>query len=108
MLGTRAARLALPLISDYRVGMNYMPPLDDPSKRVLRVIQSLGVAPGWQVMKEAPVTAEELTKAAHALVGSGLIKASGNLSNVAEIGKAYFNIQPSNARYVDYVLNLNA
>jgi hypothetical protein len=85
--------------------MKYTPQLDDASKRVLRVIQSLGVAPGWQVMKEAPVTAEELTKAAQALIGSGLIKASGNLSSSAEIGKTYFNIQPSNAGLVDFVLN---
>jgi len=85
--------------------MKYTPQLDDASKRVLRVIQSLGVAPGWQVMKEAPVTAAELATAAQTLMGSGLIKASGNLSNPAEIGKVYFNIQPSNAGLVDFVLN---
>jgi hypothetical protein len=56
-------------------------------------------------MKEAPVTAEELAKAAQALIGSGLIKASANLSNPAEIGRVYFNIQPSNAGLVDLVLN---
>ncbi len=85
--------------------MKYAPQLDDASKRVLRVIQSLGVAPGWQIMKEAPVTAEELAKAAQTLIGSGLIKASGNLSNPIEIDKAYFNIQPSSVGLVDYVLN---
>ena len=85
--------------------MQYMPQLDDSSKRVLRVVQNLGVAPGWQVMKEASVSAEELSRAAQALIGSGLIKGSGNFSNSAEIGKAYFNIQPSNAGLVDYVLN---
>ena len=56
-------------------------------------------------MKEAPVSAEELSKAAQVLISSGLIKASGNFSNSAEIGKAYFNIQPSNAGLVEYVLN---
>jgi len=85
--------------------MQYTPQIDDASKRVLRVIQSLGVVPGWQLMKEAPVSAEELSKAAQVLISSGLIKASGNFSNSAEIGKAYFNIQPSNAGVVEYVLN---
>ena len=85
--------------------MQYRPQLNDASKRVLRVIQNVGVAPGWQVMKEAPVTAEELVQAAQALVGSGLIKASGSFSNTAEIGKVYFNVQPSNAGLVDFVLN---
>jgi arsenate reductase-like glutaredoxin family protein len=85
--------------------MQYTPQLDDASKRVLRVIQNAGVAPGWQVMKEAPVTAEELANAAQALVGSGLIKASASLSNTAEIGKVYFNIQPSNSGLVNFVLS---
>jgi hypothetical protein len=84
--------------------MQYAPQLDAASKRVLRVIQNAGVAPGWQVMKEAPVTAEELVRAAQSLVGSGLIKASASYSNTAEIGKVYFNIQPSSARLVDFVL----
>jgi hypothetical protein len=85
--------------------MQYAPQFDDAGKKVLRVIQSRGVAPGWQIMKEAPVTAEELAKAAQALIGSGLIKASGNISNPAEIDKAYFNIQPSSIELVQYVLN---
>ena len=84
--------------------MQYTPQLDDASKRVLRVVQNVGVAPGWQVIKEAPVTPEELVQAAQALIGSGLIKASASYSNTAEIGKVYFNIQPSNADLVDFVL----
>lgn len=85
--------------------MQYALQLDDTTKRVLRVIQSVGVAPGWQVMTEAPVTAEELAKAAQVLISSGLIKASGNPSDTTEIRKIYFNIQPSNAGLVDSILN---
>jgi hypothetical protein len=84
----------------------YMPQLDEPSRRVLQAIRRLGVAPGWQLMKEAPVTATELVEAVQKLMASSLIKASGNFSNPEEIGNAYFNIQPSNAGLVDYVLNV--
>lgn len=83
----------------------YKPQLDGPSKRVLQTIQRLGVASGWQVMKEAPVSADDLVKAVQSLVASGLVKASGNLSNSDEIGKAYFNIQPSNTGLVNDVLS---
>lgn len=83
----------------------YKPQLDDASRRVLQTIQRLGVANGWQVMKEASVSADDLVKAAQALVASNLVKASGNLSNSDEIGKAYFNIQPSNRGLVDDVLS---
>ena len=83
----------------------YMPQLDDASKRVLRAIQRLGVAPGWQVMKEAPVSDQDLVAAAQVLISSGLVKASGNVSNPAAIAKTYFNIQPSNAGLVEYVLS---
>ena len=83
----------------------YKPQLDDAGRRVLQTIQRLGVANGWQVMKEASVSADDLVKAAQALVASNLVKASGNLSNSDEIGKAYFNIQPSNIGLVNDVLS---
>jgi hypothetical protein len=83
----------------------YKPQLDDPSKRVLQSIQRLGVATGWQVMKEASVSAGDLVKAAQTLVASNLVNASGNLSSADEIGKAYFNIQPSNTGLIDDVLS---
>ncbi len=78
--------------------------LDDASKRILHAIKRLGVAPGWQVIQEASVTPQELVPAAQKLISSGLINASGNFSNPDEIAKAYFNIQPSSAELVDYVL----
>lgn len=83
----------------------YKPQLDDPSKRVLQTIRRLGVATGWQVMKEASVSAADLVKAAQTLVASSLVNASGNLSSPDEIGKAYFNIQPSNTGLIDDVLS---
>jgi hypothetical protein len=83
----------------------YKPQLDDPTKRVLQTIQRLGVASGWQVMKEASVTGDDLVKAVRILVASSLVKASGNLSDPDEIGKAYFNIQPSNTGLVNDVLS---
>jgi hypothetical protein len=83
----------------------YKPKLDDPSKRVLQTIQRLGVASGWHVMKEASVSGDDLVKAVQTLVASSLVKTSGNLSNPEEIGKAYFNIQPSSAGLVDDVLS---
>lgn len=83
----------------------YKPQLDDPSKRVLQTIQRLGVASGWQVMKEAPISEGDLVKAVQTLVACSLVKASGNLSNPQEIGKAYFNVQPSSAGLVDEVLS---
>jgi hypothetical protein len=83
----------------------YKPQLDDPSKRVLQTIQRLGVASGWQLMKEASVSGDDLVKAVRTLVASSLVKASGNLSNPEEIGKAYFNVQPSSAGLVDDVLS---
>jgi hypothetical protein len=56
-------------------------------------------------MKEASVSGDDLVKAVQRLVASSLVKASGNLSNPEEIGKAYFNIQPSSDGLVDDVLS---
>lgn len=56
-------------------------------------------------MKEASVSGDDLVKAVQTLVASSLVKASGNLSNPEEIGKAYFNVQPSSAGLVDDVLS---
>jgi hypothetical protein len=83
----------------------YKPQLDDSSKRVLQAIQRLGVATGWQVMKEASVSGADLVKAAQKLMASSLVNASGNLSSPEEIGKAYFNIQPSSTGLIDDVLS---
>jgi hypothetical protein len=79
--------------------------LDDTSKRVLRAIRERGVAPGWQVMSEASVTADDLVKAASTLVDMGLIKTSGGALNSKEIEQAYFNILPSNARLTEMILS---
>ena len=81
----------------------YRPNLDDTSRRVLRVIRERGVAPGWQVMSEAPVNTDELITAATTLIDMGLIKASGGL-NQKEIEQVYFNILPSNARLAELIL----
>jgi hypothetical protein len=86
--------------------MAYIPILDDPGKRVLRVIRSRGVVPGWQVMSEAQVSADQLLQSAHQLMSFDLISAEGNLSNPSEIGKAYFNILPSNVKLAELVLNV--
>jgi hypothetical protein len=83
----------------------YVPTLDDAEKRVLRTIQSAGVAPGWRLMSEASVTAEELTKAAGDLVGLRLIAVTGNISNPREIGQSFFTILPSSSDYLQFVLN---
>jgi hypothetical protein len=83
----------------------YRPTLDDPSKRVLRVLRDRGVAPGWQLMSEASVTGEELINATRTLLDMDLIKASGGCSNPKEIEQAYFNILPSNARLAEAILS---
>jgi hypothetical protein len=83
----------------------YIPKLDDPSKRVLRVIRNRGVAPGWQVLSEAGVTADELRQSADMLIGLKLISTQGNISNSSEIGSAYFNILPSSVDLAEVVLN---
>lgn len=80
------------------------PQLDETSKRILQAIQRIGVAPGWQVIREVSVTPEQLVEAARALIASGLVNASGSVSNADEIYNAYFSIQPSSADLVEYVL----
>ena len=82
----------------------YLPQLDGCGKRVLRVIHSHGVVPGWQVMSEAGISAEDLVKYAGQLMDYGLIKASGSISP-PEVEKAFFNIQPSNSQLAEIVLN---
>ncbi|MFI5118433.1 MAG: hypothetical protein ACHP8B_17230 [Terriglobales bacterium] len=79
--------------------------MDDTGKRVLRVIRERGVAPGWQVMSEAAVSADDLIKAAGTLIDMGLIKTSGGALNLKEIEQAYFNILPSNARLAEMILS---
>jgi hypothetical protein len=83
----------------------YRPTLDEPSKRVLRVIRERGVAPGWQVMSEASVSGDDLIKAASTLIDMGLIKTSGGALNPKEIEQAYFNILPSNSRLTEMILS---
>ncbi len=83
----------------------FIPKLDDPSKRVLRVIRNRGVVPGWQILSEAGVTADELLKSADTLIGLKLISAQGTSSNSSEIGSTYFNILPSNDYLAEVVLN---
>lgn len=83
----------------------YKPTLEEKEKRVLRVIREHGVAPGWQVMSEASVDAQELANAANKLIDIGLIKASGGVSNPKEIDQAYFNILPSNSRLAEAILS---
>lgn len=79
--------------------------LDDTGKRVLRAIRERGVAPGWQLMSEASVSADDLVKAASTLIDMGLIKTSGGALNSNEIEKAYFNFLPSNARLSEMILS---
>jgi hypothetical protein len=104
-----AAFMGNPLVTprkrDYAGGVFYIPTLDDPGKRVLRVIQNSGVAAGWQVMSEASLTPEQLSLSAAKLMDMGLISANGNVSNAKEIGQVYFNIQPSASKIADLVLN---
>jgi hypothetical protein len=88
----------------YKQMAQFTPTLDDTGKRVLRAIREHGVAPGWQVMSEASVTADDLFKAASILIDMGLIKTSGAL-NPKEIEQAYFNILPSNARLTEMILS---
>ncbi len=82
----------------------YIPTLDDPGKRLLRVLQRSGVAPGWQIMSEASMNADELAKAAPSLVSMGIISVQGNLS-ASSIGSAYFNLQPSGSRMAELMVN---
>jgi len=91
---------------DYAVGMYYMPTLDESDKNVLLAMQHVGVAPGWQLMSEASVDADNLSKTAAKLMGLGLISANGSIANPKEIGRVYFNIQPFGIQYADTVLNV--
>jgi hypothetical protein len=86
----------------------YLPTLDEPSRRVLRVMQRSGVAAGWQLMSEASVTPDELSLTAGKLLDMGLISANGNVANSKDIGQVYFNIQPSASQFADMVLNMKA
>jgi hypothetical protein len=83
----------------------YIPTLDEPDKRVLRVIQSAGVAPGWQLISEASVTADQLVEATGKLIDMGLISANGSTANPKDIAQVYFNIQPSNNQFANIVLS---
>ena len=84
--------------------MVFFPQLDGCGKRVLRIIHSHGVVPGWQVMSEAGISRDDLFKYAGQLMDYGLIKASGNISP-NEVEKTFFNIQPSNSQLAEIVLN---
>lgn len=90
---------------DYADLMYYMPTIDEPGKRLLRVIQRSGVAAGWQLMSEASMTADQLSTTATSLISMGLISANANTLNPNEIGQVYFNIQPTGIQYADMVLN---
>jgi hypothetical protein len=85
-----------------------VPTLDEAEKRVLRTIQSVGVTPGWRLMSEAALSAEELSKAAGDLVGRKLITVTGNISNPKEIGNSFFAILPSSSDYLQFVLNASS
>jgi hypothetical protein len=85
--------------------MVYIPAIDASTKRVLRVIRTRGVVPGFQVISEAAVNPDELSRSANELVKMGLISAKGNISNASEIADAYFVVLPSNADFADLVLN---
>jgi hypothetical protein len=85
--------------------MYYMPTLDEPGKRVLRVMQHSGVAAGWQLMSEASMNEDQLSQTAGKLISMGLISANGSIANTKEIGQVYFNIQPSASVFADMVLN---
>jgi hypothetical protein len=91
---------------DYAAGM-YIPTIDEQGKSVLRVIQRTGVAPGWQLMSEASVTADQLAKATGQLISMGLISANTNNASPSDIAQVYFNIQPSNYQFAEMVLNSN-
>jgi hypothetical protein len=92
---------------DYASGMFYIPVVDEDGKRILRVLQSAGVAPGWQLMSEASVTPDVLAQSTAKLIDMGLISANSTSSNPKDIGQVYFNIQPSNRQIAEIVLNSN-
>lgn len=85
--------------------MYYMPTIDEPQTRLLRVIQRSGVAAGWQLMSEANLTAAELSTAASSLIDKGLISANAPTFDPSQIEKVYFNIQPTGIQYASMVLN---
>jgi hypothetical protein len=87
--------------------MFYIPVVDEAGKRILRVLQRSGVAPGWQLMSEASVTPDVLAQETAKLIDMGLISANNSSSNPKDIGQVYFNIQPSNSRLAEIVLNSN-
>ncbi|HUY95595.1 MAG TPA: hypothetical protein VMU71_09860 [Terracidiphilus sp.] len=82
----------------------YVPALDDTEKRVLRTIQSVGVAPGWRLMSEAAISADQLSKTAGELLSKQLITVTGNVSNPKEIGQSFFTLVPSSSDVLQYVL----
>jgi streptomycin 6-kinase len=84
--------------------MGFLPPLDDPSKRVLQLIRERGVVSGWQVLSETGVTGQQLFDAANVLLKFSLIAAKGNIYRPDEIGKAYFSLVPSNSNLADQAL----
>jgi hypothetical protein len=104
--------MRLPLVScrgwGYADYVYYIPTLDEPGKRVLRVLQHAGVAAGWQLLSEASITPEELSQTAGKLLDMGLISANGSIANPKDIGQVYFNIQPSASQFADMVLNLRS
>lgn len=87
--------------------MVYIPQIDGTTKRVLGVIRARGVVPGWQVMSEAGVDTDELSRAANNLISIGLISAKGVTSG-PEITSTYFNVLPSNVDFADLVFNASS
>ncbi len=92
---------------DCASGMFYIPVVDEDGKRILRVLQSAGVAPGWQLMLEASVTPDVLAQSTAKLIDMGLISANSTSSNPKDIGQVYCSIQPSNSQIAEIVLNSN-
>lgn len=82
----------------------FLPKLSNDDKRVLGMIRAHGVCAGWQLAAEASLSPAQLSAVALELLNAGLISASGSLAP-QEIEKTYFNVQPSNAQLLDYVLN---
>ena len=81
-----------------------IPKVSEDSKKVLRLIRAHGVCAGWQLMSEARLNTERLSEVATELLNAQLVSASGSLVP-QEIEKTFFNVQPSNVRLTEYVLN---
>lgn len=82
-----------------------LPKIEGDAREALRVVSERGVVPGTELLCAARLeTTERLTSAVKPLLDSGLIAASGNVTDPTQILSAYFNVKPSVLPLVRYVL----